>query len=123
MNFPYTDGFFSIDEYNGFFPLKDPLTKLPERYDDIQYFISNLPELISKGDLLESLILFLENKIYLVKQESDIFVIQVLYRACAFLISAYLLEYSNIKKSEGKYEEGRNILSSQLTQPLEWVAT
>ena len=43
MNFPYTDNFFSIDESNGFLPIKSPLKELPERYDDIQFIISNLP--------------------------------------------------------------------------------
>jgi len=123
MNFPYTDNFFSIDESNGFLPIKAPLAKLPDRYDDIQSIISNLPELISNGDLLESTITYLENKIDLVKQETDIFIIQALYRAYTFLTSAYLLEPSHKNKSNGKYGVGRNILPSQLTQPLEWVAS
>jgi indoleamine 2,3-dioxygenase len=123
MNFPYTDNFFSIDELNGFLPLKDPLSKLPERYEDVQCIITNLPDLISKGDLLESSILLLENKIELVKQETDIFIIQALYRAYTFLSSAYLLEPSNRNKSNGKYGIGRNILPTQLTQPLEWTAS
>ena len=123
MNFPYTDNFFSIDESNGFLPIKSPLKELPERYDDIQFIISNLPELISEGNLLESSILCLQNKIELVKQETDIFVIQALYRAYTFLTSAYLLEPSNRNKTDCKYGVGRNILPSQLTQPLEYVAS
>ena len=123
MNFPYTDNFFSIDETNGFLPIKAPLDKLPERYSDIQYIISDLPNLISQGDLLEKSILDLDNKIELVKQETDIFVIQALYRAYTFLTSGYLLEPSNRNKTNGKYGAGRNVLPSQLTQPLEWVAS
>ena len=123
MNFPYTDNFFSIDDTNGFLPIKAPLTELPERYSDVQTIISNLPNLISQGDLLEKSILYLDNKIELVKQETDIFVIQALYRAYTFLTSGYLLEPSNRNKTDGKYGQGRNVLPPQLTQPLEWVAS
>ena len=123
MNFPYTDNFFSIDETNGFLPIKAPLAELPERYSDVQSIISDLPNLISQGDLLEKSILELDNKIELVKQETDIFVIQALYRAYTFLTSGYLLEPSNRNKTDGKYGVGRNVLPPQLTQPLEWVAS
>jgi indoleamine 2,3-dioxygenase len=123
MNFPYTDNFFSIDETNGFLPIKAPLAELPERYSDVQSIISDLPNLISQGDLLEKSILGLDNKIELVKQETDIFVIQALYRAYTFLTSGYLLEPSNRNKTDGKYGVGRNVLPPQLTQPLEWVAS
>lgn len=123
MNFPYTDNFFSIDEINGFLPIKAPLAILPERYSDVQEIISNLPGLIQSGDILEKCILNLKNKIDVVNQETDIFVIQALYRAYTFLTSAYLLEPSNRNKTNGKYGVGRNILPSQLTQPLEWVSS
>lgn len=123
MNFPYTDNFFSIDSTNGFLPIKAPLVELPERYLDVQSIITNLPNLISQNDLLEKSILYLDNKIELVKQETDIFVIQALYRAYTFLTSAYLLEPSHKNKSNGKYGVGRNVLPAQLTQPLEWVAS
>lgn len=123
MNFPYTDNFFSIDNTNGFLPIKAPLAELPERYSDIQSIISSLPTLIAQGDLLEKSILYLENKIELVKQETDIFVIQALYRAYTFLTSGYLLEPSHKNKSNGKYGVGRNVLPIQLTQPLEWVSS
>lgn len=123
MNFPYTDDFFSIDESNGFLPIKAPLAELPTKYNDVQIIISNLPKLIHDGDLLESSILNLENKIELVKEETDIFIIQALYRAYTFLTSAYLLEPSNRNKTNGKYGVGRNVLPIQLTQPLEYVAS
>lgn len=123
MNFPYTDGFFSIDRNNGFLPIKDPLTKLPDRYENIQNIIDELPNLIKDGKKLESLILNLENNIDLVKNESNIFVIQALYRAYTFVTSAYLLEPSYSTQTNGKYGVGRNVLPCQLTQPLEWVSS
>ena len=64
-----------------------------------------------------------KNKIDIVSQETDIFIIQALYRAYTFLTSAYLLEPSNRNKTDGKYGVGRNILPPQITQPLEWVSS
>lgn len=122
MNFPYTDGFFSVDSKNGFLPINSPLKKLPERYDDVQNIIDNLPKLIKNGELLEKMVINLSNKIELVEQETDIFVIQALYRAYTFITSAYLLEPSYSSQTDGKYGKGRNILPIQLTKPLEWVA-
>lgn len=125
MNFPYTDNFFSIDETNGFLPIKDPLVLLPERYSDVQEIITNLPSLVQaeSSDLLFSSILNLPNKINIVNEETDVFVIQALYRAYTFLTSAYLLEPSNRNKTDGKYGVGRNVLPIQLTQPLESVSS
>lgn len=123
MNFPYTDNFFSIDETNGFLPVKAPLATLPERYSDVQEIITNLPSLIQSGNMLELCILNLKNKIDIVSQETDVFVIQALYRAYTFLTSAYLLEPSNRNKTNGKYGVGRNVLPIQLTQPLEYVSS
>jgi len=67
MNFPYTDKFFSIYEINGFLPIKAPLAKFPKSYSDVQSIISDLPNLISHGDLLKKSILNLNNKIEFVK--------------------------------------------------------
>lgn len=123
MNFPYTDTFFSIDEFNGFLPSNAPLEKLPDRYSNVQSIITNLPSLINDGESLEKSILELKNNIELVSEETNIFVIQALYRAYTFMTSAYLLEPSNRNKTNGKYGRGRNVLPSQITQPLEWVAS
>lgn len=123
MNFPYTDGFFSIDSTNGFLPITDPLVKLPERYENIQNIIDNLPMLIKNGKLLESMVNNLLNNIELVSLETDIFVIQALYRAYTFITSAYLLEPSYSSQTQGKYGKGRNVLPNQLTIPLEWVSS
>jgi len=92
MNFPYTNGFFSIDSTNGFLPIKDPLQKLPDKYNDIQSIIDLLPDLIKSDGILELSINNLNNLINFVKLETDIFIIQALYRAYTFLTSAYLLE-------------------------------
>ena len=122
MNFPYSDGFFSIDSINGFLPINSPLKKLPNIYDNIQNIIDNLPMLIKNGELLEKMVISLPNNIELVSKETDIFVIQALYRAYTFITSAYLLEPSYSTQTNGKYGKGRNTLPIQLTIPLEWVS-
>lgn len=122
MNFPYTDGFFCIDSQHGFLPIKHPLKKLPERYNNVQNIISILPELIKNGELLEKMVINLPNYIDLVSKETDIFVIQALYRAYTFITSAYLLEPSFTNQTDNKYGKGRNVLPIQLTHPLEWVS-
>jgi len=123
MNFPYTDNFFSIDSKNGFLPIKNPLTKLPERYKSIQEILDNLPNLILDGKKLELIISNEINYIDLIKKETDIFIIQALYRAYTFLTSAYLLQPSYENQNNGKYGKGRTVLPSQLTIPLEYVSS
>ena len=46
MQFPYTDGFFSVDSENGFLPVQPPLKTLPNQYSQIQTIIDDLPNLI-----------------------------------------------------------------------------
>jgi len=122
MNFPYTDGFFSIDNKNGFLPIKAPFKKLPDKYENIQNIINILPELIKNGSMLKFNIDKLKNNIELVKEETDIFIIQALYRAYTFITSAYLLQPSYENKINNLYGKGRTILPIQLTQSLEWVS-
>ncbi len=123
MQFPYTDGFFSIDSTHGFLPIKAPMVKLPELYSSVQTIIDILPELIHDGSKLEQAINDLPNYIDEVKKEHDIFMYQALYRAYTFLSSAYLLQPAFANQNEGKYGQGRNVLPVQLTQPLEYVSS
>ena len=44
----YTDDFFEVNSINGFLPKKSPLLKLPERYDELQRLIDEMP--IKKED-------------------------------------------------------------------------
>lgn len=122
MNFPYSDGFFSIDCTHGFLPILPPLKELPEKYNNVQNIINNLPRLIKTGTELERLVLNLPNYLEEVSSETDIFVFQALYRAYTFITSAYLLQPSYENQNEGKYGKGRSILPSNITQPLEYVA-
>lgn len=122
MNFPYTDGFFSIDSTHGFLPIKAPLKELPDKYYLIQQIINLLPELIHQESELELKVLNLPNYLDQVKLEKDIFVIQALYRAYTFITSAYLLQPAFLTQTEGKYGQGRTVLPENITQPLEWVS-
>lgn len=103
MQFPYSDGFFSIDSTHGFLPIKDPIQVLPPVYDSVQTIINILPELIHDGDKLKYMIDILPNLIELVQQENDIFMFQALYRAYTFITSAYLLQPAFENQNEGKY--------------------
>ncbi len=123
MNFPYTDGFFSIDAEHGFLPINAPLKALPYEYNKIQEIIDELPNLIHNESELENLVLGLPNYLNQVNLESDIFVIQALYRAYTFITSAYLLQPAFLNQNEGKYGKGRTVLPENITQPLECVSS
>ncbi len=123
MNFPYTDSFFSIDGEHGFLPINAPLKTLPYEYNKIQKIIDELPKLIHNGSELENLVLDLPNYLDLVNKETDIFIIQALYRAYTFITSAYLLEPAFLNQTDGKYGKGRTVLPENITQPLECVSS
>lgn len=87
----YSDGFFDVSN-NGFIPIKEPLHKLPERYSKLQDLIDNL--YITKDN--NNGILSIPNKIVesvnglpfyaeMTALETDIFIIQALFRSFAIL--------------------------------------
>lgn len=52
----YTDGFFNISLEHGFLPIKEPLDKLPDRYNEIQLIIDQLPNLIVNNDNIKAIV-------------------------------------------------------------------
>lgn len=124
----YTDGFFSVDSEHGFLTTKEPLSNLPETYSTLQYIIGNLHNLIKQDDIkLETLSTLVHS--YLkdysdeVEKETDIFIIQALYRSYSFLTSAYLLEPAYLEfKLKGEYGKARTILPRQIAVPYCKVA-
>jgi len=120
----YSDGFFNVSKDSGFLPQKDPLTKLPEKYKNLQNIIDNLPAekpngLLSKSGLIEDAVNKLENYIDDVKEEQDIMVLHALYRAYTFVTSAYLLSPSHFGvDNEGNYGKAHQKLPIQVAQPL-----
>lgn len=123
MNFPYTDNFFSVDSEHGFLPIKDPLTVLPNEYNKVQSIIDSLPILIHDKEKLQQLVLDLPNYLVLVNSETDIFVIQALFRAYTFITSAYLLQPAFLNQDDGKYGKGRTELPENIVLPLECVSS
>ena len=115
----------------GFYLSTPPLEILPVRYSILQDILDKMPVNINGKsgyldhpgkihDSVEGLPNYFDN----VKEESDIMMIQALYRAYCFLASAYTLEpsFQHFRKT-GNYEKRKNILPKQIAQPFVEVAT
>ena len=117
----YSDGFFNVSVKNGFLPTKDPLTKPPEYYEDLNIITDNLHKYLKDGsiqDLAENLPNYIEE----VKLEEDVFVLGSLYRSYCFLSSGYLLEPAQKGMINGVYGKARNHLPKNIAEPFEYVA-
>ena len=127
----YSDNFFEVNHLNGFLPKKSPLAVLPDRYSDLQLLIDEMPikkangqgGLLSIEGAIEDAVKKLKNYKDLVKNEDDIFINQALFRAYAFLTSAYLLAPSHFSfKKTKKYGRAHRLLPSQLSEPFVLVS-
>ena len=127
----YSDNFFEVNHLNGFLPTKSPLAVLPERYSELQVLIDEMPikkangqgGLLSIEGAIEDAVKKLKNYKDLVKNEDDIFINQALFRAYAFLTSAYLLAPSHFSfQKTKKYGKAHRILPSQLSEPFVLVS-
>ena len=127
----YSDNFFEVNHLNGFLPKKSPLAVLPERYIELQVLIDEMPikkangqgGLLSIEGAIENAVKKLKNYKDLVKNEDDIFINQALFRAYAFLTSAYLLAPSHFSfQKTKKYGKAHRILPSQLSEPFVLVS-
>lgn len=118
----YTDGFFSVDETNGFLPIRPPLASLPETFTDLQILTDSLKDLIKVPDAIVGSVLALPNYLSEVSAQTDPFVLQALFRAYTFVASAYTLElaYQEFVKS-GEYGQARKSLPPNIAQPLDAV--
>ena len=123
----YTDNFFEVNSVNGFLPKKSPLSKLPERYNELQKLIDDMPikkedgstGLLSRKGAIEECVKNLSNLKDLVGKEKDVFIIQALFRAYAFLTSAYLLAPAHFNYLETKkYGKAHNVLPAQIAEPF-----
>ena len=127
----YSDNFFEVGSKFGFLPKNHPLIKLPERYLGLQKLLDKMPVNLedgSKGYLaipnkIKVEVEELTNYFDIVKNETDIMVIQALYRGYCFLASAYTLElsYQKFVKTK-KYGKARQLLPIQIAQPFVEVA-
>ena len=127
----YSDNFFEVNHLNGFLPKKSPLAVLPERYSELQVLIDEMPikkangqaGLLSIEGAIEDAVRKLKNYKDLVKNEDDIFINQALFRAYAFLTSAYLLAPSHFSfQKTKKYGRAHRLLPSQLSEPFVLVS-
>ena len=127
----YSDNFFEVNHLNGFLPKKSPLAVLPDRYIELQVLIDEMPikkangqgGLLSIEGAIEDAIKKLKNYKDLVKNEDDIFINQALFRAYAFLTSAYLLAPSHFSFQKTKKSGKAHILlPSQLSEPFVLVS-
>lgn len=124
----YRDGFFDC-LLNGFLPAQDPLEKLPERYSNLQSILDQMsiyqPD-DHKGYLAYPFLIdqvrdsnLLDNHLAQVEQETDVPVIQALYRGYCFLASALLLEPSyQAYVITGEYGRASRLLPAKIAQPL-----
>jgi len=127
----YSDNFFEVNHLNGFLPKKSPLAVLPDRYSDLQLLIDEMPikkangqgGLLSIEGAIEDAVKKLKNYKDLVKNEDDIFINQALFRAYAFLTSAYLLAPAHFSFQKTKnYGKAHRLLPSQLSEPFVLVS-
>ena len=121
----FSDGYFTVSSENGFLPEKEPLSTLPNKYNELQSILDNLSVYLTnveKDDILEK-IQGLTNFDEQIREESDIMVIAALYRGYCFLASGYLLypSYVSFVKT-GNYGLGRDRLPIQIAQPLLYLA-
>jgi indoleamine 2,3-dioxygenase len=127
----YTDGFFNVSSEHGFLPTKDPLKLLPNNYSCLQNVINRLhvfqnyeEDIANKGilgiaDEIIEQVKNIPDYSNLIEEETDIFVLQALYRAYSFITSGYTLEksYQEFLKS-GNYGIARQLLPKNISIPF-----
>ena len=127
----YSDGFFDVSAEHGFLPTKAPMVKLPSTYSDLQNVLDAMPVVLNEKEFgflhtpngIVAPVLAIENHVEAIEKETDIFVLQALFRSYSFLASAYLLEPSYQQfKIDGKYGKARNVLPKNIAVPFCKVA-
>ncbi len=130
----YTDGFFNVSKDYGFLPVKEPLKCLPNEYIELQDLINNLHVFQNADTNDKKGVLGIPNEIVekvktvpnyfeLIDKETDIFILQALYRAYTFVTSGFTLEqaYQEFLKS-GNYGVARQFLPKNIAEPLVLVS-
>jgi indoleamine 2,3-dioxygenase len=130
----YTDGFFNVSKDYGFLPIRDPLKSLPNQYTELQDLINKL-HVFQSTDTNKKGVLGIPNEIVvqvgfvpdyssIIDKETDVFVLQALYRAYTFVTSGFTLEqsYQEFLQS-GNYGIARQILPANIAKPLVLVSS
>ncbi len=127
----YTDGFFNVGPVNGFLPEHLPLKVLPPTYAVLQDILDKMPVQLGENEFgylhypnkIVEAVEQLPNYVAAVQAESDVRVLQALFRGYSFLASAYTLESSfQHYRETGHYGKARNVLPIQVSQPFVAVA-
>ena len=127
----YTDGFFNVGPVNGFLPQHLPLKMLPDTYAVLQDILDKMPVQLNATDFgylhfpnkIEEAVSVLPNYVDAVNAETDVRILQALFRGYSFLASAYTLESSfQHYRETGNYGKARNVLPIQIAQPFVAVA-
>jgi indoleamine 2,3-dioxygenase len=127
----YTDGFFNVSKDNGFLPIRPPLKVLPSEYTELQNLINNLhvfqPDekkgVLGTPNEIEKQLEFIPDYSRIIDKETDVFVLQALYRAYTFLTSGFTLELAYQEfLSSGNYGVARQILPANIAKPLVLVS-
>lgn len=127
----YTDGFFNVGPVNGFLPQHLPLKVLPPTYAVLQDILDKMPVRLGEDafgylhypNKIVEAVDQLPNYVAAVQGESDVLVLQALFRGYSFLASAYTLESSfQHYRETGHYGKARNVLPIQIAQPFVAVA-
>jgi indoleamine 2,3-dioxygenase len=123
----YTDGFFNVSAAHGFLPEVPALVTLPPTYEALQSVLDKMPVQLSNGEpgylhfpgKIQEVANQIPNYVAQVNEESDIRIIQALYRGYAFLTSAYTLEpaFQHFKQT-GSYGKANNVLPVNIAQPF-----
>jgi indoleamine 2,3-dioxygenase len=144
----YTDGFFNVSKAHGFLPIREPLRQLPDEYRELQDLI-NLLHVFQENNRYvfqennrdvfqengqERGVLGIPNEIVsqvekipdyskTIDKESDVFILQALYRAYTFITSGFTLEqaYQEFIQS-GNYGVARQLLPKNIALPLVLVS-
>jgi indoleamine 2,3-dioxygenase len=123
----FTDGFFSIDPKNGFLPVKEPLSSLPEKYTALQDLIDEMPVkkkdgnpgLLARENAFEEAAKALPNYLNQLSKEQDPFLLAALFRSYSFVTSAYTLAQSHHAfLKTGRYGKARERLPKNIAQPF-----
>jgi len=127
----YTDGFFNVSKDYGFLPIREPLKSLPIEYKELQELIDNLhvfQNANTKGILgipneIVEKVNFVPDYSSVIDKETDVFVLQALYRAYTFVTSGFTLEqaYQEFLLS-GNYGIARQLLPKNIALPLVLVS-
>ena len=131
MQQSYTDGFFNVGPVNGFLPQHLPLKTLPDTYAVLQDILDKMPVQLNATDFgylhfpnkIEEAVSVLPNYVDAVNAETDVRILQALFRGYSFLASAYTLESSfQHYRETGNYGKARNVLPIQIAQSFVAVA-